>query len=135
MTRGDKIVRVVLFVVATVALACGALLTWLMANFGSLGPHHVDNTVLQMKKVGSDLDMYAAKHKGKYPSTAEGLAAARTYFADNKVPTDAWGNDFQYFAPATTCLNAYELVSYGADGQPGGERQDADLSTCDPPGV
>jgi general secretion pathway protein G len=95
----------------------------------------IDNTELQMKKVSSDLDMYAAKHRGQYPSSAEGLAAASKYFPDNKVPTDAWGNDFQYFAPATTCQKAYELVSYGADGQQGGENQDADLSTCDPPGV
>ncbi|MBL8614012.1 MAG: type II secretion system protein GspG [Deltaproteobacteria bacterium] len=106
-----------------------------MTKLGSLGPHYVDDTVLQMKKVGSDLDMYAAKHKGQYPSTAEGLAAARTYFADNKVPTDVWGNDFQYFAPATNCPKAYELVSYGADGEPGGEDLDADLSTCAPPGL
>ncbi|MBL8614013.1 MAG: type II secretion system major pseudopilin GspG [Deltaproteobacteria bacterium] len=113
----------------------GTLMTIVTVNvFGQLSSANVDNTVLQMKKVGSDLDMYAAKHKGKYPSTAEGLSAASKYFADNKVPTDAWGNDFQYFAPATNCQKAYELVSYGADGQQGGEDYDADISSCNPEG-
>ena len=134
MTRGGKIVRVVLLVLAIPALACGALLIWVRTTMVICHPNS-DSAVLQMKKVSSDLDMYAAKHRGQYPSSAEGLAAASKYFPDNKVPTDAWGNDFQYFAPATTCQKAYELVSYGADGQQGGENQDADLSTCDPPGV
>jgi general secretion pathway protein G len=111
----------------------GTLMTIVTVNvFSQLSRANVDNTVLQMKKVGSDLDMYAAKHKGKYPTTSEGLSAASKYFSDNKVPADAWGNDFQYFAPATNCSRPYELVSYGADGQQGGEEFDADISSCNP---
>ena len=92
---------------------------------------NVEATKLQMGRLGSNLDLYASKKKGKYPSTADGLEAASKYFQDGKIPTDAFGNEFQYFAPATNCDKPYELISYGKDGEQGGEEANADISTCD----
>jgi general secretion pathway protein G len=58
-----------------------AILGTLMAIIGSsvigqLDNANVDATKLQMQKVDQTLQMYAAKHKGKFPSTSEGLEAA-----------------------------------------------------------
>ena len=75
--------------------------------------------------------LYAAKKKGRYPSTSDGLEAAAKYFPKNRVPTDAWGSEFQYFSPASNCDNPFELISYGKDGSQGGEDANADLSSCD----
>ena len=41
---------------------------------------------------------------------------------------DAWGNDLVYTIPGSG--NDYDLVSYGADGQLGGNDLDADISSA-----
>ena len=110
----------------------GTIMTIVAVNvIQQLDGANVDATRLQMKKMEGDLSLYAAKKKGKYPSTSDGLEAASKYFPDGKIPRDAWGNEFQYFSPASNCSKAFELVSYGKDGQQGGEDANADLSSCD----
>lgn len=48
------------------------------------------------------------------------------YFEE--MPTDPWGEEYQYLAPG---LNgrAYDIWSNGADKQPGGEGEDADVTS------
>ncbi len=106
----------------------GTLMTIVAVNVvGALDDANVDATKLQIKKVEQGLQMYAAKHKGKFPSTSDGLEAAAKYFPDNKVPTDAWGNPFQYYSPGTNGDHPYEIISLGKDGAEGGEGADADI--------
>lgn len=64
---------------------------------------------------------------GSYPSTAEGLAALVTapanagerwrgpYIEGNKVPTDPWGEPYQYRYPGTRQKGSYDLFSKGPD--------------------
>jgi type II secretion system protein G len=96
---------------------------------GALDQANVDVTKLTIKKAEQNLQLYAAKHKGRFPSTSDGLEAAAKYFPDNKVPVDAWGNEFQYFSPGTHGDHPYEIISLGKDGQEGGEDQDADIES------
>ena len=58
------------------------------------------------------------------PTTPED-ALLPTYTA---VPVDdlVWGNPYLYQCPGVT--GDYDLISYGADGQPGGTDKDADIS-------
>ena len=98
---------------------------------GKMDDANVQASRLAMKKVEGDLALYAAKKKGRYPSTSDGLEAAAKYFPKNRVPTDAWGGEFQYFSPASNCDSPFELISYGKDGSQGGEEANADLSSCD----
>jgi general secretion pathway protein G len=78
---------------------------------------------------------------GAYPTTEQGLQAlveAPTtgrlakkwriggYLAKGKVPKDPWGNDFVYLCPGTH--NDFDLISYGGDGQQGGEGDDVDVN-------
>lgn len=108
----------------------GVLMTVLGGSLlGALDDSNVSATKLTMGKIDQALQIYAAKHKGKYPSTSEGLAAAAKYMSDGKVPQDAWGNDFQYFSPGTNSSAPYELVSLGKDGQEGGEDSNADIQS------
>ena len=97
---------------------------------GALDDANVDATKLTMGKIDQALQIYAAKHKGKFPSTSDGLEAAAKYMPDAKVPTDAWGNEFQYFSPASSSDAPYEIVSLGKDGQEGGTDSDADISSA-----
>jgi general secretion pathway protein G len=78
---------------------------------------------------------------GFYPTTEQGLRAlveASTiqpvprnwreggYLEKGKVPKDPWGNDFVYLCPGTQ--GEFDLISYGADGQPGGEGKNKDIT-------
>ena len=42
------------------------------------------------------------------------------------LPRDPWGNDYLYFAPDK---ETFEIISYGSDGQPGGDGDAADISS------
>jgi general secretion pathway protein G len=66
-------------------------------------------------------------HMGGYPTTAEGLQALLTapaknadrwrgpYLTDNKIPTDPWGEPYQYRFPGVKNKDGYDLWSKGPD--------------------
>ncbi len=68
---------------------------------------------------------------GRFPTTEEGLDLLVTgspYFDPPVVPFDAWGNAFHYTLHKD---DEFTLVSYGADGKPGGTGINADLTSAD----
>jgi general secretion pathway protein G len=79
---------------------------------------------------------------GRYPTQEEGLSVLITQPSDVKgyqpggyinsttIPKDAWGHDFVYIDHPESG-KPYVIVSYGADGQEGGEGFDADLYSTD----
>lgn len=74
---------------------------------------------------------------GRYPSTAEGLAAlqqapgadARWHgpYLKGGVPADPWGSPYQYQYPGTQGRD-FDLLSLGRDHAPGGSGDDADIT-------
>ncbi|WP_426039487.1 type II secretion system major pseudopilin GspG [Brevundimonas sp. DC300-4] len=91
-----------------------------------------------LKTVATALRMYRLDN-GDYPTTQQGLEALasrpttppepRAYPAEpylTEVPTDPWGKPYVYRSPGTG--GAYDLLSYGKDGEEGGEKLDADLN-------
>ena len=74
----------------------------------------------------------------KYPGTDLGLTALVTQPTDpsirhwrpggyvKRVSKDPWGNDYLYVYPGTHGQE-YDLYSLGADGQPGGDGNNADI--------
>lgn len=73
---------------------------------------------------------------GKLPDESEGLQSLITnvndddkwkgpYLRGNKIPKDPWGNSYIYTCPGEN--SDFDLVSYGADGQAGGEGDNADI--------
>ena len=78
---------------------------------------------------------------GVYPSTEQGLQALVEppetgvipkkwkeggYLEKNRVPRDPWGNDFVYLSPGLQ--GDFDIISYGADGVPGGESENKDIN-------
>lgn len=107
----------------------GILMTVVAVNVvGYLDEANVSTTKIQIKNMESALTTYAAKHRGKYPSTGDGLDAAKKFFPNNDVPTDAWGNTFQYRSPGSSA--PYEIISLGKDGKEGGEEANADINSA-----
>jgi general secretion pathway protein G len=72
---------------------------------------------------------------GRFPSTAEGLdalvnrpASANGWngpYLKGGVPNDPWGKPYKYTSP--TADGGIEIISFGADGLPGGEGENADI--------
>lgn len=44
-----------------------------------------------------------------------------------KLPVDPWGRPYQYVFPAERSSGAYDIFSFGADGEAGGEGENADI--------
>lgn len=78
----------------------------------------------------------------RYPTEEEGLFALIEqpmdvdnypqggYLRTTELPKDGWGNDFVYVRYTESGL-PYEIISFGADGEEGGEGYDADLRSTD----
>ena len=96
---------------------------------------------VQMESVETALRLYKLDN-GIYPSTEQGLQAlieAPTvgelprkwrkggYLEKGNVPKDPWGHEYVYLSPGLH--DDFDLVSYGADGQPGGEDQNKDVNS------
>lgn len=79
---------------------------------------------------------------GFYPSTDQGLEALLEkpttgkepkryreggYLEKKVIPADPWGNPYIYISPGLH--GDYDLISYGADGEEGGEGLDADITS------
>jgi general secretion pathway protein G len=109
----------VMIVIAIIVLVMGALLVGVMSSFNQAS---AATTELTMGKIDSAIQTYTIRHK-KPPTTSEGLKAV---FTDDRLPTDAWGNEFVYTVPGPNNM-PYEILSYGRDGAKGGSGSGADI--------
>lgn len=134
LTLLELLVVITILVVLTVAIGTVAL------NY--LGGAKADAARLQITQIEGGLDLYRLD-MGRYPTEAEGLdaliarppgAGAGTgagawngpYLRKSAALTDPWGQPFAYRVPGEA--GPYDVITLGADGQPGGEGDDADLS-------
>jgi len=72
---------------------------------------------------------------GRFPRQEDGLQALverpegesrwNGPYLRGSVPLDPWGNPYVYRYPGTR--SDYDVISYGKDGRPGGEKDDADV--------
>ena len=77
---------------------------------------------------------------GRFPTEEEGLNALITppqglnqpdryrkggYLLVKNLPLDPWGNEYQYRIPGENA--EFDIYSFGADGRPGGEDENADI--------
>ena len=81
-----------------------------------------DTARLDMANIHQALERYQERH-GAYPGPAIGLRALVEARLLDKVPRDPWNHVYVYALGADKPL----LLSYGADGLPGGENADMDL--------
>jgi type II secretory pathway pseudopilin PulG len=75
----------------------------------------------QMGYIDSQIRVYATTERHA-PRPDEGLGVI---FA-GQIPVDPWGYPIQYIVPGPGGA-AFDLMSYGADGAPGGKKENADL--------
>ncbi len=117
-----------IMVVITIIITLMSVLA--VVVLGRLDEANADMTKIRIGQIEQALQMYAVKHKGKYPSTSQGLESASKYMpTPGEVPTDSWGGEFQYYSPGSHGSSDYEIVSLGKDGKEGGEDADADIQS------
>ena len=74
---------------------------------------------------------------GTFPTTEQGLLALRVKPSDintwngpympKDIPLDPWGRPYVYLFPGQVNTQGFDLLSYGADGKPGGTGEDSDI--------
>jgi general secretion pathway protein G len=97
--------------------------------------------VVSIRAVEDALEMYKLDNH-QYPDTDQGLKALiekpttgnvpccwkGPYLKSKDVPKDPWNRPFIYRSPGQN--GDYDIITLGEDGQPGGEKCDADLSNA-----
>ncbi len=104
---------------------------------GRVGQSKTAAARAQVELFGASLDQYKLD-VGSYPTSAQGLDAlaknpgddkwAGPYLKKNTVPKDPWGNPYQY-ACCPGQHGDYDLWTYGADNAPGGDGENADVTS------
>lgn len=102
----------------------------------------VDAAKIQIKSFESALDQYKLD-SGFYPSTDQALDALIKqpeagriptkwreggYLKPARIPKDPWGGEYHYYSPGNEGRE-YEIISYGADGEQGGDGKSADIES------
>lgn len=103
--------------------------------FSQLGKSEMTAAKAQIVALEQALDNFRIDN-GRYPTTEEGLAALTVKpaaatkwngpYLKSAAPLDPWGNRYVYRIPGSK--GDFDLISYGKDGQPGGEGENADIS-------
>lgn len=101
------------------------------ALFGNLDKGKITTAQAQISNYESALDSYRLD-VGRYPESLDGLvdndSGRPTWsgpYLRGEVQKDPWGNDYHY--ESRNSGRDYVLMSYGADGAPGGQDTDADI--------
>lgn len=123
-----------------VVIAVIAILASLVAPnvFQHVGTARSTTARSQVEMLATALDAYRLD-TGRYPSTAQGLTALmaaptdepvatwRGPYLRRAVPLDPWGKPYVYRFPGEANPAGFDLLSYGADGRPGGDGENADI--------
>ena len=93
-------------------------------------------TKAQIELFGTALDTFRLD-VGRYPTTDEGLQALRQKpgglerwdgpYLRKDLPLDPWSKPYAYRSPGEH--GPYDIVSYGADGTPGGDGDNRDITS------
>lgn len=135
-TSGFTLIEILVVIVVIAILA-----TLVAPNiFQNVGAAKSATAKSQIEMLGTALDAYRLQN-GRYPTTQQGLNALveiptvdapTTWngpYLRKAVPVDPWGAPYLYVAPGQINPNGYDLLSYGADGKPGGTGEDADITS------
>jgi general secretion pathway protein G len=118
-TKGEGGFTLIEIMVVVVIL--GVIATVVVANIGQKpGRAKATLTETQIKILKGDVELYRVDHN-RFPDSLNDLVPKYR----DEVPKDGWGRAFQYRVPESR--GAFDIVSLGEDGLPGGEGVDADL--------
>ena len=103
--------------------------------FAQVGKSETKAARVQIESLEKSFDMYRLD-TGHYPTSEQGLEALVTRpqnepkwsgpYLKKAVPQDPWGRPYVYKFPGEH--GDYDIYSFGKDGQPGGQGDNADIT-------
>ena len=124
-----------------VIIILGVLAMWVAPKImGRPGEARQVKALLDIQNLETALKLYKLD-TGRYPTTDQGLQALVEkpetgnvpkkwkdggYLEKSRVPKDPWGNEFIYLSPGLK--GDFDIISYGLDGVPGGEKENMDIN-------
>ena len=127
------LIEVVIVIVILVTLA--SIATPMYLNY--ISNANIGAAKSQVKLLADALTGYKTDNKD-FPSEESGLQALvenvddletwRGPYLQGSLPKDPWGNEYVYRCPGED-NRPFEVISYGADGEIGGEGENADISS------
>ncbi len=139
--RGGFTLMEILVVVMIIAVLATLVGVQVMPRLGEARRSAAQSQIATFRQA---LNLYRLDN-GTFPSQQQGLDALvrkpdiepvprnwrpEGYVDGGRIPLDPWGNEYVYLVPGRDGA-PYEILSYGADGQPGGEGENADISSAD----
>ncbi len=132
LTRGMTLVEI-LAVVVILGLIAATLLVGFSGSFGK-AKHELTKSGIGI--IVTQLEKYRLEHDA-WPGNDQGLAVltdgqatpTATYYLSPGQLLDPWKRPYLYVTPGPGG-HPYEVLSYGADGQPGGEGENADITSA-----
>lgn len=126
-----ELIAVVVILVILVAVTAPKFL-------GRIGTAKAQLATAQLANLEQAIELYRLD-TGRVPSGSEGLSAlfqdpgvrnwTGPYLKKRSEILDPWGREFEYRSPGQN--GEYDLYSYGADGNVGGEGENADITSWD----
>jgi len=125
--------------IMVVVVIIGLLAAIVVPNFmGGIDTASVNRARQDIRGVETALNLYRLDNF-RYPSTEDGLEALVSNPGEaaapnwkpylRRMPMDPWNKPYQYLYPGQR--TEFDVFSYGADGQEGGEGINADLGNWD----
>ncbi len=125
-----------------VVVILGILATYIAPRFmGRADDAKAVKAKVDIAAIGTSCKLYHLDN-GTYPTTEQGLLALiekpstepiplnwkeKGYLAKARIPKDPWGREYIYLSPGVH--DDYDIISYGADGSPGGEGKNKDINS------
>lgn len=111
-----------------VIVILGLLATIVVPNvLGYLGKANTTVVKNDISQISTAITNYMINNGGKAPISLDELQekdpSGHSYLV--KIPNDPWKNPYIYEPPIGT--DPFRVISYGKDGAPGGEGEDADM--------
>jgi general secretion pathway protein G len=130
-----------ILVVITVIAILAALVS--PQVFRNVGDAKAASARAQVEILTLALDAYRLDND-HYPASEQGLEALvrrpgaeplprnwRGPYLRRGVPMDPWNRPYEYTSPGVHDSTAFDLATLGRDGEPGGEGEDADITSWD----
>ena len=125
-----------------VVVILGILATYIAPRFmGRAEDAKAVKAKVDIAALETSLKLYKLDNSN-YPTTEQGILALiekpstepvpmnwkeKGYLAKARIPKDPWGREYLYLSPGIH--DDYDIISYGADGAPGGDGKNRDVNS------